>query len=161
MSCVACEIETQGPPVERRTNGQSSMAPEITAVARRRPLWSFLMNSSKESSTENPGARRRRVEPNIIIQADVSPRIQMTGPVHKLVLMRHGESQWNLENRFTGWTDVDLTQTGIAQARAAGRLLKSEGYRFDLAFTSVLKRAIRTLWRALDQLDQTSHPAGK
>jgi 2,3-bisphosphoglycerate-dependent phosphoglycerate mutase len=86
---------------------------------------------------------------------------RMTGPVHKLVLMRHGESQWNLENRFTGWTDVDLTPTGIAQARAGGRLLKSEGYRFDLAFTSVLKRAIRTLWLALDELDQMWLPVEK
>ncbi len=85
----------------------------------------------------------------------------MTGPVHKLILMRHGESQWNLENRFTGWTDVDLTQAGIAEARAAGRLLKSEGYRFDLAFTSVLKRAIRTLWLALDELDQMWLPVEK
>jgi 2,3-bisphosphoglycerate-dependent phosphoglycerate mutase len=85
----------------------------------------------------------------------------MTGPAHKLILMRHGESQWNLENRFTGWTDVDLTGAGIAQARAAGRLLKSEGYRFDLAFTSVLKRAIRTLWLALDELDQMWLPVEK
>jgi 2,3-bisphosphoglycerate-dependent phosphoglycerate mutase len=85
----------------------------------------------------------------------------MTGPAHKLILMRHGESQWNLENRFTGWTDVDLTEAGIAQARAAGRLLKSGGYRFDLAFTSVLKRAIRTLWLALDELDQMWLPVEK
>jgi 2,3-bisphosphoglycerate-dependent phosphoglycerate mutase len=66
--------------------------------------------------------------------------------MHKLVLIRHGESTWNLENRFTGWTDVDLTPTGVEQARNAGRLLKAEGYEFDLAYTSVLKRAIRTLW---------------
>ena len=78
----------------------------------------------------------------------------MKSPVHKLVLLRHGESQWNRENRFTGWTDVDLSETGVAEARAAGRLLKSGGYAFDLAFTSVLKRAIRTLWIALDELDQ-------
>ena len=85
----------------------------------------------------------------------------MTGPAHRLVLMRHGESQWNLENRFTGWTDVDLTQAGVAEARAAGRLLKSEGYRFDLAFTSVLKRAIRTLCLVLDELDQMWLPVEK
>jgi len=72
----------------------------------------------------------------------------------KLVLLRHGESQWNLENRFTGWTDVDLTDTGRAEARRAGRLLKAEGYDFDLAFTSVLKRAIRTLWGVLDEMDR-------
>ena len=68
----------------------------------------------------------------------------------KLVLMRHGESQWNLENRFTGWTDVDLTEKGREEARKAGELLKSEGYDFDIAYTSVLRRAIRTLWIALE-----------
>ena len=73
--------------------------------------------------------------------------------MHKLVLIRHGESTWNLENRFTGWTDVDLTDTGIAQAQSAGRLLKDEGYAFDVAYTSVLKRAIHTLWHCLDEMD--------
>ncbi|MBN9429443.1 MAG: 2,3-diphosphoglycerate-dependent phosphoglycerate mutase [Burkholderiales bacterium] len=73
---------------------------------------------------------------------------------HKLVLLRHGESQWNLENRFTGWTDVDLTDTGRAEARRAGQLLKAEGFDFDIAYTSVLKRAIRTLWTALDEMDR-------
>jgi 2,3-bisphosphoglycerate-dependent phosphoglycerate mutase len=67
--------------------------------------------------------------------------------------MRHGESQWNLENRFTGWTDVDLTDLGREQARKAGQMLKDQGYEFDIAFTSVLKRAIRTLWIALDAMD--------
>ena len=74
--------------------------------------------------------------------------------MYKLVLIRHGESTWNLENRFTGWTDVPLTATGVAQARQAGRLLREGGYEFDVAYTSVLKRAIRTLWIALDELDQ-------
>jgi 2,3-bisphosphoglycerate-dependent phosphoglycerate mutase len=74
--------------------------------------------------------------------------------MHKLVLLRHGQSQWNLENRFTGWTDVDLTDTGIAEAKGAGRLLHDEGFAFDLAYTSVLRRAIRTLWITLDVLDQ-------
>ena len=74
--------------------------------------------------------------------------------MYKLVLIRHGESTWNLENRFTGWTDVDLTATGIEQAKQAGRLLKAEGYEFDLAFTSVLKRAIHTLWHTLDEMDR-------
>src|SRR3954471_4373231 len=78
--------------------------------------------------------------------------------MHKLVLIRHGESTWNLENRFTGWTDVDLTPTGVTQALAAGRLLKAEGCEFDLAYTSVLKRAIWTLWHALDQMDRTWLP---
>jgi 2,3-bisphosphoglycerate-dependent phosphoglycerate mutase len=79
----------------------------------------------------------------------------------KLVLLRHGESSWNRENRFTGWTDVDLSPAGIDEARAAGRLLKSGGYDFDLAFTSVLKRAIRTLWLALDELDRLWLPVDK
>ncbi|MBR90121.1 MAG: 2,3-diphosphoglycerate-dependent phosphoglycerate mutase [Verrucomicrobiales bacterium] len=74
--------------------------------------------------------------------------------MHKLVLLRHGQSQWNLENRFTGWHDVDLTEQGREEARAAGRVLKENGFVFDKAHTSVLKRAIRTLWIALDELDQ-------
>jgi len=72
----------------------------------------------------------------------------------KLVLMRHGESAWNLENRFTGWVDVDLTEKGVTEARSAGRLLKNEGYAFDLAYTSLLTRAIRTLWLAQEELDR-------
>jgi 2,3-bisphosphoglycerate-dependent phosphoglycerate mutase len=70
-----------------------------------------------------------------------------------IVLLRHGQSVWNLENRFTGWTDVDLSDQGIREAHAAGQLLNVEGYSFDLAFTSVLKRAIRTLWIVLDEMD--------
>jgi 2,3-bisphosphoglycerate-dependent phosphoglycerate mutase len=81
--------------------------------------------------------------------------------MYKLVLIRHGESTWNLENRFTGWVDVDLTDTGIAQAKKAGQLLKAEGYEFDVAYTSVLKRAIRTLWLALDEMDRTWLPVMK
>jgi 2,3-bisphosphoglycerate-dependent phosphoglycerate mutase len=79
----------------------------------------------------------------------------------KLVLLRHGESAWNRENRFTGWTDVDLTPSGVEEARNAGRLLKAGGYEFDIAFTSVLKRAIRTLWIALDELDRMWLPVEK
>jgi len=71
----------------------------------------------------------------------------------KMVLLRHGESIWNKENRFTGWTDVDLSEQGIKEAGQAGEILKNENYVFDIAFTSVLKRAIRTLWIALDKLD--------
>jgi bisphosphoglycerate-dependent phosphoglycerate mutase family 1 len=78
--------------------------------------------------------------------------------MHKLVLIRHGESTWNLENRFTGWTDVPLTDTGVAQARESGRLLAEAGYEFDIAVTSVLKRAIWTLWHALDVMDRTWLP---
>jgi 2,3-bisphosphoglycerate-dependent phosphoglycerate mutase len=73
--------------------------------------------------------------------------------MHRLVLVRHGESAWNRENRFTGWTDVDLTEKGRIEARDAGRLMGAEKYEFDVAYTSVLKRAIRTLWAALDELD--------
>jgi len=71
----------------------------------------------------------------------------------KVVLLRHGESTWNEENRFTGWTDVDLSQRGLAEAKRAGQMLKAEGYTFDITFTSVLKRAIRTLNLALDEMD--------
>ena len=71
----------------------------------------------------------------------------------KVVLLRHGESVWNKENKFTGWTDVDLSEQGIAEARQAGKVLKEEGFTFDIAFTSVLKRAIRTLWLTLDEMD--------
>jgi 2,3-bisphosphoglycerate-dependent phosphoglycerate mutase len=78
--------------------------------------------------------------------------------MHKLVLIRHGESTWNLDNRFTGWTDVDLTPTGIEQAKNSGRLLREEGYEFDVAYTSVLKRATRTLWHVLDEMDRTWLP---
>jgi 2,3-bisphosphoglycerate-dependent phosphoglycerate mutase len=79
----------------------------------------------------------------------------------RLVLLRHGESTWNKENRFTGWTDVDLSAVGIEEARAAGRLIKSAGFEFDIAYTSVLKRAIRTLWIALDEMDRLWLPVEK
>ena len=78
--------------------------------------------------------------------------------MYKLVLIRHGESTWNLENRFTGWTDVDLTALGVTQAKQAGQLLKKEAYEFDVAYTSVLKRATRTLWHTLDEMDRTWLP---
>ena len=81
--------------------------------------------------------------------------------MYKIVLIRHGESIWNLENRFTGWTDVDLTPTGVSQAMSAGKLLKAEGWDFDLCYTSVLKRAIHTLWYALDEMDRTWLPVLK
>ena len=81
--------------------------------------------------------------------------------MHKLVMMRHGESTWNRENRFTGWTDVDLTDFGVEEARRAGRLLRQKGYAFDLAFTSLLKRAIKTLDTTLEELDQLWLPVEK
>ena len=74
--------------------------------------------------------------------------------MYKIVLLRHGESQWNMENRFTGWADVDLTEKGRNEAKSAGQLLKEKGFTFDKAYSSVLKRAIRTLWITLDELDQ-------
>ena len=74
--------------------------------------------------------------------------------MYQVVLLRHGESDWNKANRFTGWTDVGLSEKGVEEAREAGRLLRAEGFRFDVAYTSVLKRAIKTLWLALEALDQ-------
>ncbi len=74
--------------------------------------------------------------------------------MYKVVLLRHGESEWNKLNLFTGWTDVDLTQKGIEEAKTAGRVLKEKGYEFDIAFVSVLKRALRTLWLCLEEMDQ-------
>ncbi len=81
--------------------------------------------------------------------------------MHKLVLIRHGESQWNKENRFTGWKDVDLSEKGLVEAHAAGKLLRDEGFMFDEAYTSVLKRAIRTLWIILDEMDLMWVPVTK
>jgi 2,3-bisphosphoglycerate-dependent phosphoglycerate mutase len=81
--------------------------------------------------------------------------------MRKLVLLRHGQSLWNLENRFTGWTDVDLSEKGIREAHDAGKLLRSEGYIFDMAYTSFLKRAIRTLWIVLDNMDLMWIPVEK
>lgn len=74
--------------------------------------------------------------------------------MYKVVLLRHGESTWNMENRFTGWTDVDLSEKGITEARDCGILLRKEGFNFDIAYTSVLKRAIKTLWLVLEEMDQ-------
>jgi 2,3-bisphosphoglycerate-dependent phosphoglycerate mutase len=81
--------------------------------------------------------------------------------MHRLVLLRHGESTWNQENRFTGWTDVDLTEKGRAEAREAGRLMAAEKFEFDVAYTSVLKRAVRTLFIALDEMDMLWIPVHK
>ncbi len=81
--------------------------------------------------------------------------------MHKVVLLRHGESLWNKENRFTGWTDVDLTEQGIAEARSAGQILRDGGFDFDIAYTSVLKRALRTLWLCLEEMDRLWLPVEK
>jgi 2,3-bisphosphoglycerate-dependent phosphoglycerate mutase len=81
--------------------------------------------------------------------------------MHKVVLLRHGESEWNRENRFTGWTDVDLSEKGITEAHSAAKLLGEAGFAFDIAFTSVLKRAIRTLWIVQDEMDMLWLPVVK
>ena len=81
--------------------------------------------------------------------------------MYRIVFLRHGESVWNRENRFTGWTDVDLSPAGVEEARTAGRLLKAQGLAFDIAYTSVLKRAIRTLWLVLDEMDRLWLPVEK
>jgi 2,3-bisphosphoglycerate-dependent phosphoglycerate mutase len=81
--------------------------------------------------------------------------------MYKVVLLRHGESTWNKENRFTGWTDVDLNEKGIQEAMEAGRILREEGYDFDIAFTSVLKRSLRTLWLCLEEMDRLWIPVRK
>jgi len=81
--------------------------------------------------------------------------------MHKLVLLRHGEGLWNKENRFGGWTDTDLSEKGIDEAKRAGQILRDQGYTFDVAFTSVLKRAIRTLWLVLDEMDLMWIPVHK
>ena len=95
---------------------------------------------------------------HVACDSDSPPAFTAIETMHKLVLIRHGESTWNLENRFTGWTDVDLTSTGIEQAKTAGRLLRQQAYEFDVAYTSVLKRATRTLWHCLDEMDRTWLP---
>ena len=109
--------------------------------------------SFKETVTTQTRILKCRVFP-----AGFPAESDQSATMHKLVLIRHGESTWNLENRFTGWTDVDLTATGLQQAIHAGRLLKAEGFDFDLACTSVLKRATRTLWHVLDEMDRTWLP---
>jgi 2,3-bisphosphoglycerate-dependent phosphoglycerate mutase len=91
--------------------------------------------------------------PRITIDGFIKPPLTDPETMHKLVLIRHGQSQWNLENRFSGWADLDLTEQGIAEAKEAGALLKEAGFHFDVAHTSVLKRAVRTLWHVQDAMD--------
>jgi 2,3-bisphosphoglycerate-dependent phosphoglycerate mutase len=117
--------------------GQTSIAPEVRATR-----ISIQLSSRKFTLVAGWEQRARIIE----------------FAMHKLVLIRHGESTWNLENRFTGWTDVPLTATGVEQARQAGRLLREAGFEFDIAYTSVLKRAIWTLWHCLDEMERTWLP---
>lgn len=98
---------------------------------------------------------------NLNLPSPPFPSFLIDDNMKKLVLMRHGESAWNLENRFTGWTDVDLTERGVEEAKRAGELLKAEGLDFDLAYTSLLTRAIRTLWLAQEALDRRWIPVIK
>jgi 2,3-bisphosphoglycerate-dependent phosphoglycerate mutase len=110
-----------------------------------------------------PGLACRAVIPYRRRRTNYNPRCSRSGIsfMHKLVLLRHGESTWNKENRFTGWTDVDLTDHGRQEAKAAGQVLKKDGYSFDLAYCSVMKRALRTLWIVLDELDELWIPVEK
>jgi len=118
-------------------------------------LPAFIQTSVKAKSGHKAvlTALRRLVMLKNIHLDNLYGRRRIKMAPHKVVLLRHGESVWNKENRFTGWTDVDLSPKGTEEANGAGQLLKSEGYVFDVAFTSVLKRAIRTLWIVLDNLD--------
>jgi 2,3-bisphosphoglycerate-dependent phosphoglycerate mutase len=107
----------------------------------------------------NPGVERCKRRDPLSQSASHPVSNQPTDDImYKLVLIRHGESTWNKENRFTGWVDVDLTEQGVHEARQAGKLLKDAGYSFDIAYTSVLKRAIRTLWHVQDQMDEMYLP---
>jgi 2,3-bisphosphoglycerate-dependent phosphoglycerate mutase len=110
-----------------------------------------------------PGLACRAVIPYRRRRTNYNPRCSRTGIsfMHKLVLLRHGESTWNKENRFTGWTDVDLTEQGRQEAKAAGQVRKKDGFSFDLAYCSVMKRALRTLWIVLDELDELWIPVEK
>ncbi len=108
----------------------------------------MVMYENHQGHTGTPESTRTT------LPGECEPRINKgANTMYKLVLLRHGESTWNKDNLFTGWTDVDLSEQGIAEANEAGRVLKEQGYTFDIAYTSVLKRAIRTLWITLDQMD--------
>src|SRR5207248_10130875 len=155
-----------GWPRTRSTRRSSRIAP-----ARRRIRRSRILPSAppRDKSKRDPPAAAI-AWPNTISCSALkksSPRAHATQAkvvsalMHKLVLLRHGESTWNKENRFTGWTDVDLSERGRAEAQEAGRLLREGGYQFDIAFTSVLTRAIRTLGIALDVLGQLWIPVKK
>src|SRR5512142_378305 len=130
--------------------------PRSTGSISRQPARNALRGvaSGKEGSGNEGDCDSRRAG------GSASTFANMKG-MKRIVLLRHGESAWNQENRFTGWTDVDLAEKGIEEARAAGRLLKREGFDFDFAFTSVLKRAIRTLNFALEEMDRLWIPVEK
>jgi 2,3-bisphosphoglycerate-dependent phosphoglycerate mutase len=104
------------------------------------------------------GSSSQKVSNEPLVATPASPAAALSPVRYRIVLLRHGESEWNLSNRFTGWYDCDLSPKGIEEAKSAGALLKAEGFTFNIAFTSVLKRAIRTLWLTLDGLDQMYIP---
>src|SRR5689334_6334403 len=162
MRRTASAALTLPPPTLPVSVGHSSMPPETMATTKRYQL----------SRTNRKAVLRRRQRANYRIRPPLhcpARRLPLRDPacatrpprhlpMHKLVLLRHGESTWNLSNRFTGWTDVELTPTGIEQARAAGKLLREAGFEFDRAWTSVLQRAIWTLWHALDAMERVWLP---
>src|SRR5688572_20511669 len=127
---------------------RSKPARPAAAIARPSTISCCALKRSSRRAASTP-ARRQSRNWRFASRPNRARRIHML----RLVLLRHGESAWNRENRFTGWTDVDLTEKGRAEAREAGRLMSAEKFEFDLAYTSVLKRAIRTLWITLDEMD--------
>ena len=148
--------------------GAALRSASARAAGRRRPARRRTDTSCRRTKFTVRAPRARSGKARIIEFAPSAPGSRLIAPssarsarMHKLVLLRHGESTWNLENRFTGWTDVDLTPNGVEQARAGRRLLKAGGYEFDVAYTSVLKRAIWTLWHALDEMDRTWLPVAQ
>jgi 2,3-bisphosphoglycerate-dependent phosphoglycerate mutase len=129
----------------------------ISIQLSRRNFTNQTFKGKKQGPVERPGS----VDSKMTGLSFDLLTFQVTLHMYKIVLIRHGESTWNLENRFTGWTDVDLTPVGVSQAMSAGQLLKAEGWDFDICYTSVLKRAIRTLWLTLDEMDRTWLPVVK
>ncbi len=145
---TASAVPTEAPP-RNPADWPSSMPPETQAKSTKGQLL------TRKSTKYRPTLQRLNYR---ILGLPPSFILTITATMPKLVLIRHGESTWNLENRFTGWTDVPLTATGVEQARRAGQLLKEAGYEFDVAYTSVLKRAVWTLWHALDTMDRVWLP---
>src|SRR6186997_478544 len=139
---------------EKPRTRPSPTSPSAPARGRSRPARRAARIASR-STTSCCASKRSSAPPRS------TPAAPRSGNVHKLVLLRHGQSTWNEENRFTGWTDVDLSAKGVAEAREAGRLMKDAGLEFDLAYTSVLRRAIKTLDLALEAMDQLWVPVTK
>eukprot|EP01125_Pyxidicula_operculata_P006619 TRINITY_DN2284_c1_g1_i2.p1 TRINITY_DN2284_c1_g1~~TRINITY_DN2284_c1_g1_i2.p1 ORF type:complete len:629 (-),score=173.96 TRINITY_DN2284_c1_g1_i2:156-2042(-) len=143
------------PPVHRPQYSTPSQKPRLSLnTDRKKKNKEQESTSSTSTSTTNQDSYiQQQAQLQQQQHQDSNIQQQSTQMIHRLVLLRHGESVWNKENRFTGWTDVDLSEQGVKEAHRAGQSLKKEGFTFDLAYTSVLKRAIRTLWISLDELD--------